>query len=61
MKKIYESPESIAVHIEPHGRMLDDIVISNIGGGGEGLSREYNSVWDDDKDKGGKNIFDEEW
>ena len=61
MKKIYESPESLTVNIGLHGRLLDD-VISPGNPGDDPLAREYNnSIWDDEDEKSGKKIFDEEW
>ncbi len=61
MKKIYESPESLAVNIGLHGRLLDDGVLSTGDPNVPADTREYNSIWDDDSSKGGKKIFDEEW
>jgi len=60
MKKIYESPESLTVNIGLHGRLLKDIMSQGDDGEEPGFVREH-SVWDDDDEKGGKKIFDEEW
>ena len=60
MKKIYESPESLTVNIELHGRLLQE-VLSTGDPNVPADTREYNSIWDDDDEKGGKKIFDEEW
>ena len=48
MKKIYESPKSLTVVIQAHGRLLQNI--SGIGGGGEGMAREQKDNWDDNWD-----------
>ena len=61
MKKIYESPESLAVYIGLHGCLLQDIMSEDEPGVEPGEAHEYNSIWDDGNDKGGKKIFDEEW
>ena len=62
MKKIYESPESLTVVIQAHGRLLD--MMSPGGDDDPPGAREYNSSVlenDDTNNKGGKEISNDEW
>ena len=50
MKKFYESPQSLAVAIQAHGRLLQNVMSGDEPGITPGEAREHSNVWDDDEE-----------